>query len=369
MKKKLLTIATLPYVKAQVLKTLLETEGIECMLEEVDLTDGTSALPVKIEILEEEVEKAFPIVEEFLGKPAVKTAVEDEKERHLLVPVDFSDYSMKAAQVAFNIAQKAGLKMVLFHSYPNPVAFSVPFSDVYAFDTGVLIHLENAEKAAQKSMESFLTDLIQKIGKQNWEKAETEYIIKAGDAQEDILSFAHKNHALLIVMGTQGKAGNRSDIIGSVTAEIISSARIPVLVVPPGTPENFAVSFSKVVYATNFDDKDFMALDKLMRLMQPYQAEIHCIHVRKDEKPEWDLARLKGMKELLHEKYGKQSFECHLLEGDDILDALEKFIEENQMDVLSLTTHKRSMLSRVFNPSVARKMAFHTNTPLLVFHA
>ena len=57
------------------------------------------------------------------------------------------------------------------------------------------------------------------------------------------------------------------------------------------------------------------------------------------------------------------------LVGNDISGSLQKIIDEEKIDILSLTTHKRNMISRLFNPSIARKMVFHTNTPLLVFHA
>ncbi|HAX95258.1 MAG TPA: hypothetical protein DCY35_01845 [Prolixibacteraceae bacterium] len=369
MKKKLITIAVLPFVKAQVLKTQFEKEGIECMLEDVNLLDGTSSLAVRVQILEEDLEKAFPVLEEFLGKPGEKPSGDKEVERQILVPVDFSSYSWKAALVAFDISRHLHAKMVLFHAYPNPIVYSVPFSDVYAFDSGLTMHLEAAEKNAQNNMEKFLTKLIQHVGKETWTKVETEYIIKAGDARDDILSYAHRNKVMLVVMGTQGKAGSEFDIIGSVTAEIITDARLPVLAVPHDTPDDIAKKFSKILYATNFDEKDFVAIDKLMRILKPYEAEVLCLHVSQSEEPVWDLARLEGMKEILKDKYENRVFQCSLVVGDDILEEIDKFITANHIDVLALTTRKRNVLARIFNPSIARKMLFHTNIPMLVFHA
>jgi nucleotide-binding universal stress UspA family protein len=369
MDKRLITIAVLPFVKAQVLKTMLENEDIECILEDVNLLEGTSSLAVKVQILEEDIEKAFTVLEDYLGKPGELISTGVEPERQILVPVDFSDYSEKAAKIAFDISKKLEVKMVLFHAYPNPIVYSVPFSDVYAFDSGLTLHLETAEKNAQASMEKFLKKLIQHFGKEVWNKVETEYIIKAGDARDDILSYAHKNRVLLIVMGTQGKAGSEYDIIGSVTAEIITDARLPVLVIPPDTPDDIARKFDKILYATNFDEKDFVAIDKLMRIIRPYKAEVYCIHVSKNEEPVWDLARLEGMKDILRKKYEGKTFGCQLIVGEDILDELDKYIAASQIDVLALTTHRRSLFARIFNPSIARRMLFHTRVPLLVFHA
>ncbi len=369
MNRKLLTIATLPFGKAQILKTLLESEGIDCVLEDLNLPDGTTSMAVRAQIREEDLENAFPVLEEFLGKTSDRHPANKEPERQILVPVDFSDYSLKAAKVAFDIAKLLNAKMVLFHAYPNPIVYSVPFSDVYAFDTGLMVHLENAEKTAQSHMESFLKELIRHFTREVWNEVETEYIIKAGDARDDILSYAHKNQVMVIVMGTQGKAGSEYDIIGSVTAEIITSARLPVLVIPAETPDDIAKNFHKILYATNFDDKDFVAIEKLMRIIEPYHAEINCVHVGRSEEPVWDMARLQGMKDILRAKYSNKSFECQLIIGEDILSELQRFISENHIDVLALTTRKRSMLTRIFNPSIARKMLFHTTIPLLVFHA
>ena len=52
-----------------------------------------------------------------------------------------------------------------------------------------------------------------------------------------------------------------------------------------------------------------------------------------------------------------------------MLFVFDKFIHENNIDIISLTTHKRNIFARLFNPSIARKMVFHTETPMLVFHA
>jgi len=78
---------------------------------------------------------------------------------------------------------------------------------------------------------------------------------------------------------------------------------------------------------------------------------------------------LEGMKDVLMSKYSEKYFDCRLIVGDDILQSLENFIDEEDIDIISLTTHKRNMISRLFNPSIARKMVFHTKTPLLIFHA
>lgn len=368
MKKKFLTIAVLPFVKAQQLKSLIEKEGVECILEDIDLPDGTSSFSSRIRISDAKMEKAFAILEDFLKTPAEKKTG-DDKELMILVPIDYSDYSLKAAKIAFNMAERREAKMVLFHVYPNPITYSVPFSDIYAYDIGLFMHLENSDKLAQENMKIFLKRLIDDIGRERWKNVHTEYIIKAGDVRDDILTYAHTNQVMMIVMGTQGKAASELDIMGSVTLEITTDARLPVLVIPPDTPADFSANFKEVLYATNFDEKDFIAIDKLMRIMKSHDVNVHFIHMSRNEEAMWDLARLEGMKELLQEKYPRKSFDCQLIVGEELLNEFDKYVAANKIDVIALTTRRRGLIARIFNPSLARKMLFHTKVPLLVFHA
>lgn len=369
MEEKLITIVVLPYSKALILKMRFEANEIACDLENINLIEGAASSTVRVKILEKDLVNAIPILDDFLGK---KTIIPDGKtklhERHILVPVDFSESSKKACKMAFNIASHLQVKLVFMHSFINPLIHSIPFSDVYAYDSALLMKVEYAEKNANTNFKKFFSEIKNEIGKERWETITSEFIIKSGYADEDILAYSQENKSQLIVMGNSGNSEQR-ETVGSTTADVMYNARVPVLVVPESTPDRELEHFSTVLYATNFDEKDFVALDKLMSILYPFDIKLICAHVGHPKGNGWDLAKLNGMKDILKEKYRSEAFECRLIVGNDTLDSLEHFIKEEKIDILSLTTHKRNMISRLFNPSLARKMAFHANTPLLVFHA
>jgi len=366
MEEKLLTLVVLPYSKAQILKMRLKSEDIECYLEDINLMEG-AATSVKIKIMEKDVLKAVPVLEEFLGKKPVTEKKETVKKGdHVLVPVDFTPVSEKSCKMAFNIASHLNVKLVFMHCYINPIVHSVPYGDVYIYDSTLLDRMDDAEKKANEEFQKFITKLVNDIGLEKWETVETEFIIKSGYADEDILAYAEENNSRLIVMGTGGES---SDVVGSITADIIYNASVPVLVIPEESPEKELSEFSRVVYATNFDEKDFVVIEKLVGLMKPFDVKVFCVHVGKETKSDWDQARLEGMKDMLTKSYAEKDFACRLISGDNIPEALDKFIKEENIDVISLTTHKRNMISRLFNPSIAKKVVFHSQTPLLIFHA
>jgi len=78
---------------------------------------------------------------------------------------------------------------------------------------------------------------------------------------------------------------------------------------------------------------------------------------------------LEGMREALCEKYPNANFDCRLVHSRNLTEAIDLFIQENHIDVLALTTHRRNLMTRFFNPSIARKMMLHSQTPILVFYA
>jgi nucleotide-binding universal stress UspA family protein len=368
MEENLITIVTLPYSKASILKMRLEVENIDCNLEEISLIEGSAASTVRVKILEKDIEKAIPVLEEMLGvKPFIAESKPDKKDRHILVPVDFSVHSEKACKMAANIADKLQIKLVLMHCYINPVIHSVPFSDVYAYDSSIIARMEYSEENANNEFQKFVTKMSVEIGRDKWKSASPEYIIKSGYPDEDILAFARKYNSQLIVIGSGGSNASYGTL-GSIAADIIYNTTVPVMIVPEDTPEETLNNFSNVLYATNFDEKDFASLDILMMLLQPFNIKLKCVHVSQPQGDSWDMARLEGMKDILHEKYKDFEFECGLITGTDILESIEKYIQQEKVDIISLTTHKRNMITQLFNPSLAKKMIFHTHTPLLVFH-
>uniref|UniRef100_UPI0032165E62 universal stress protein n=1 Tax=uncultured Draconibacterium sp. TaxID=1573823 RepID=UPI0032165E62 len=369
MNENLVTLVTLPYSKAHILKMRLEAKEIKCELEDVHLIEGSTTSTIRIKILEKDIKPALAELDFLLGlKSDAKKEIKEEPVRQVLVPIDFSNVSEKSALLAFNIASHINAELVIMHSFISPAKFIIPYGDIYPYDSSLLMQSHEAEKSAQTNFKEFVGKLVQHIGKDKWDAIKTEFIIKPGFADEDILGYARDQQPKLIVIGRGGDK-SWSGTVGSITADIMYNAPVPVLIVPEEMEEKPLTEFKEFLYATNFDTKDFAALDKLMDILLPFDIQLTCAHVGGPDEDSWDLARLEGMKDVLQKKYESKKFDCKLIMGSDVLETLDSYLEHENVDVLALTTHKRGMISRLFNPSLARKMVFHTNTPLLVFHA
>lgn len=362
----LITLATLSYSKAEILRSLLEAEQIDCLFEQVDFLQDAIDTTTRIRVYEKDAKDAFPVLDKMLGKTTGDTS---KRENYILVPIDFSEYSLTASKVAFDIAEKLESKMVLYHSSPHPEFLTIPYSDVIMYDSALFLNYELTEKATNKKFEKFLTKLTSQIDAGRWKKAKPEYIVKVGEPEDDIISYIQIHPPKLIVMGIRGGDAKSGDLLGTTTASVIFNSKVPVLAIPEKTPEDWLNSFNSIVYATNFEASDFVAIDKLMKIIRPFDTKVICLHVNMGLKGGLDSAMLEGMRAALCEKYPSAGFDCQLVHNKNLPEAIDEFIQTNKVDVLALTTHRRNLLTRLFNPSIAREMLLHSKTPILIFHA
>ncbi len=370
--EKIITLATRTFEHAQVIKSLLENEGIECFLENINLLQGAISSGVKIRIRESDLEQAVNIMEP-LEKKEFKKVSERPKGRpskaRILLPVDFSDYSEKAAMMAMDWAIRLNAELMVLHVFYNPVINTLPFAEAYVYDTSMDEMLVDLEEKAREDMDRFISFLK----KRREEKGAAKLAIKTkmirGVAEEEIVHFSLEYRPTVIIMGTRGKDRKASDLIGSVTAEVMEATNVPVLAVPEDFEYKGIQNMANVLYATNFDEADFLAIEKLDRLVKSLEVKIIFAHVGGESNDKWSLVKMNGLRKHVAEKFPNTAIECDLIRNEDFWVGLEGYVLKNNIDIICLTTHRRNLFARLFNPSIGKKMLFHTTTPLLVFHA
>ena len=135
MEDKLVTLAIHTFEKAQILKTLLETEGIEVCLNNVNQIQPVVSAGVRVRIKESDLPHALRIIEDSKClEEGEDLSEEGEKKVKVLIPIDFSDYSMKACDLGFNYASKMGAEVMLMHAYFSPYFPSaIPIGDTMAY--------------------------------------------------------------------------------------------------------------------------------------------------------------------------------------------------------------------------------------------
>ena len=370
----LVTLAILTYTKAQILQNVLQTEGVEAIILNINQITPTINAAVRVKIKESDLPKALEITEKaaWLTEEILDEKAEhEEKQNTILLPVDFSEYSMKACEFGFNIAKSMNAELVLLHVYFTPIyAASLPNGDIFNYQKqGFDREAHIIHKQVQEKLEHLSNQIDAKIAAGEFPKIKYIKKLREGIPEEEIVRYSRRHKVNLIIMGTRGSNQKKIDLIGSVTAEVIDRCRTTVFAIPENTPYRTFDKIKKIAFLTDFDPRDLMALDRLMKNDFPiFKPDISLLHIS-DEHDEWDMIELGGIKEYLTQNYEGLNVDYDILKNDDnFSQSLSDYITENQIDVITLSSYRRNIFARLFNPSIARKMVFHSDTPLLVIN-
>lgn len=374
MEDKLVTLAILTFSKAQILKNVLESEGIETYIHNVNQIQPVVSSGVRVRIKESDLPRALKITESsawlaesVVGEKSVKT---DDGPKKILIPVDFSAYSMKACEFGFNYAKTNQAEVVLFHVYFAPIyATSLPYGDVFSYQISDDETLKTLLQKVHTDLNALSDKVKGKIASGEFPDVKFTCVLREGIPEEEILRYSKENRPEIIVMGTRGKSQKDIDLLGSVTAEVIDRSKISVLAIPENTHLKEVGQVKRVAFLTNFDQRDLIAFESFINAWKAYNFSVSLIHLAtdtKDSKDTWNEIKLAGIKEYFHRQYPGLEIHYDIVMNDDFLKSLEHYIGANQIDVLTLTSYKRNVFARLFNPGIARKMIFHTDTPVLV---
>ncbi|MDR0430673.1 MAG: universal stress protein [Tannerellaceae bacterium] len=366
---KLVTLAIHTFEKAQILKTILESEGIEVYIHNVNQIQPVVSAGVRVRIKESDLPHALRIIEDNKWMEETKEEDPPKKEKKVLIPVDFSDYSMKACDLGFNYASKVGAEVMILHAYFSPYfPTAIPLGDTLAYQINEEETTQNILKRVQIDMENLCTQIKRKIKEGKLPQVKHNYTLREGLPEEEILSYSKEYHPTLIVMGTRGKNQKDLDLIGSVTGEIIEISKVPVLAIPENIRFEDLSKCKNIAFATSFNQHDLLVFDTFMELLKGFNFKIHLFNIS-TSKDEWNEIRLSGIKSYFEKQYPGVDIEYTVLDDGDLLLSIEKFVRDKFIDVIAVSIHRRNILTRIFNPSIARKMLFHTDTPLLILHA
>lgn len=143
----------------------------------------------------------------------------------ILVPIDGSKVSKKAAKYAVELAIRAGASLTLLSVIDNRFVVGQAVS-ASASPT----HLKEAVEDYLKQSAQSAIDEIAKMCKRDRIQCKT--ITRTGHPVEEIMREAGRSRIDLIVMGSHGKSALKAAVLGSVTYGVMhKDTKIPVLIV------------------------------------------------------------------------------------------------------------------------------------------
>lgn len=212
----------------------------------------------------------------------------------ILVPIDFHSASEKVLRYIEDVFYK--------HPVELQLVSVVPGDD------------RRTDEAIRNEFAAFENDVLKPF------QLNYHFHILRGNLLEEIQHAINFYKPFLVVMGTKGT---------TLTKALMKVTDCAVLIIPEGSKKR---QIKNIVYANDFNAvKTSEAFEPLANLSKEFGAKVHIIHIAKDRNTTQDLAE--GSLE-----YYLQSVnhEYAALTKEDFVSALDEYIQQRDIDVLSL---------------------------------
>ena len=143
--------------------------------------------------------------------------------KKVLFCTDFSENADYAFDFAYGIAKRDEGLLYILHIIPRNS------NQAYAESFVAMEDLEKIQRAVEGDVANNYNErYVNKIANE----IAYELVTKTGREDEEILEFAKKERADLIVMGTHGKTGIEHVFFGSIAEKVLRHSPFPVFIIP-----------------------------------------------------------------------------------------------------------------------------------------
>ena len=275
--------------------------------------------------------------------------------KHILCPVDFSEHSARALQVAGVIAKTFGSEVVVLHvqRLEAPAYFTV------AQTQSLRTQLRRSVRAAAKHASEFAHKHLPALVAHRVMVVEDDPVSAILKTQQDV-------GAELIAMGTHGRGVLARVRLGSIAESVLHQAEVPVITVGPHTKLPPTVeAIRRVLCPVNYSPSSQTALDLAAALAAGTGAELIVAHI--DETPLGKSAQ-DSLQQLCDWIPATVRAHCAVKEVVKEGSAAEQIVEEavkSHADILVIGAQPQSLLGAVLLGSTTELVIRSASCPVL----
>lgn len=288
----------------------------------------------------------------------------------LLIPVDFSDYTEKAVRIGFSFARRLRLHVVLLHAYPMPyfgnqAIFAPDYAETGEEEIAEVEASESFEDAARSQMTKLVRRIHQLISDGVLPDIKFSTELNPGVPEEVILEYTRSTNPVLVVMATRGLNKKHEDLVGSVTAEVLDSCRVPVFTVPENYDFPGVAEITRLAFFCNLDRQDIPSMDLFVRMFSAPEVEICLIPVNDRMAVTTAEAKLRILRDYFATSYPTIGFETRFFSAPTFRQDIENMFNDKRIQLIVVPNKKINIFRRLFNPGIAHRILFERDVPLL----
>jgi len=274
--------------------------------------------------------------------------------KRIIVPIDFSEQSEFALEVAANLAQKYGSELIVLHMLE--LSNAILTTNGTAINDEAVFYL----KLAEQKFEAFLD-------KPYLEGVKVTPIVKHFKVFSEVNEVANEHQANLIVMGSHGASGVKEALIGSNTEKVVRNSDIPVLVIKHNP---ILLDFENAVFASDFSDDAVKPYLNAKVTFDKLGAKMHLVYVNSPDGNFRSSAEIdKKVSLFLKKADGDLSniSKVNVVSDYSIEKGILNFASIIGADLIAVATHGRKGLAHFFEGSISEDIANHSTLPVMTF--
>ncbi len=290
--------------------------------------------------------------------------------KKIIIPIDFSEASEKSIFYVLAWTEKWQVEIRLVHVVYYPVPeHAIPSYGMYTPVTSTQSALEELEREAKERMEELICRLQPKL-KSRAHRTEVKGDTRIGEPVQEVIHLIDDYRPDLMVIGVKQRNLLGRLLWGSSTPAFISQVPIPILSIPES---NSFTGIKHVAFASNFDDSDKAIFTQMYHFLSDDAPVFHCLHVVDQQDNIVINDQIDYMENMLRSHIDAKDEKSTVVydvmaSKKDLVQVIEEYVSDKQIDVIVLGTHKRKLLGKLLNPSQTKKLILTIDCPLLIFH-
>ncbi len=270
--------------------------------------------------------------------------------KRILVPTDFSETANKARDYAVQFAKESNDEVILLNTH------HVSYAGVRVGTT------VDMDKIAYEASEQLMNEQLEYLNL-NYANIKFRPLFTSGLLVDSIRRICNIVNIDLVVMGTTGTSGFIENTLGSNTSSLVGLIKTPIIAVPL----NATINFPKNILVVNDlmisgDEKLFLPLKEMATKKK---STLDFLFVVDDEqKIDHKIQRIKASN--FDDKFNIQFHPLYCRNGASVEDEIFDYINNHDVDLLTVVSHQRSFWQNLFHNSLAKSITKHSKLPILI---
>lgn len=273
----------------------------------------------------------------------------------LLYATDCSKHDTETLRYAYQLSDTLKASLIVLHVYSIP-----PIS------VSTIRPRQQLSKAAYEENLEILKEYCSKHLKDTSNKTNIRFEVQEHiSVSEGVLTKIKELSPDVLLVGMKDEHTARGLFSGSIAKALIEKVSCPLLIVP--NTKSFK-KITTIAYATDFEEGDIYALQKLVEIALPSKAKIKIVHIpTKGEYPGDN--QMEWFKEVLNQKIDYKNIDFEIIKYDTAYEGLRTYIDTNKIDIIALLEREEhSFLKTLFHKDLIKKMESNITIPMLSFN-